>query len=449
MDPNDVANVCANLSQKLTQLSMTQSQCTIYRVHKHLRNVNMKAYEPEVIAIGPYHRDKDNLKMMDDHKLWYLHLLLQCKTENIEKYISAIGPLEPEARKCYAEFISFNATEFIEMLVLDGCFIIDLVRKCNLIYLREKSDPIFRMDWMINSLQRDLMLFENQVPFFILCKLFDLIEIPNQHSRLIYLFLNFFNSLYPGKSHRDSSTNRSPNEIKHLLDLIHSNLRPSDDTLSFGKEANNVRKRWRFINSATQLREANVKFKQNEAVTFFDIRFKDGTLILPPLTIEDRTESLFRNLVAYEQYFQSTETSYVTDYVKFLDCLIDSSGDVAILSRCGIIDNWLGDDEAVANMFNKLTDSIAGPGSRFIYAEVFDNVNKHCNKRRNRWMAKLRRNYLNSPWAVISVLLAVVETHSHTNCIFCITGCTLNSYYMLCIFHCNIYIYISYSIRIV
>ncbi|KAL7105828.1 hypothetical protein ACP275_07G070100 [Erythranthe tilingii] len=408
MGSNDVIQACSrNLSQKLTQLTMSQSQCTIYRVHKHLRNVNMKGYEPEVVSIGPYHRGKDNLTMMEDKKLCYLHLLLQHKNENIENYVAAIEPLELEARKCYAEHISLNAVEFIEMLVLDGCFIIGLVRKCNMIYLREKNDSIFHMDWIINSLQRDLMLFENQVPFFILCKLFDLIEVPNQHSRLIYLLLNFFNSLFPGKVYRDSK-DRSSAEIKHLLDLIHSNWHPSFDWLDFEKNKKNEKKRWRFVNNATELRETNVKFKRIEGVSLFDIRFQDGNMLLAPLTIEDRTESLFRNLMAYEQYFGDNQISYVTDYVKFLDCLIDSSRDVSILSWHGIIDNWLGDDEVVANMFNKLTDSIAGPGIRFVYADVFEDVNKHCNRRRNKWMAKLRRNYMNSPWAVISILFAVV-----------------------------------------
>lgn len=164
----------------------------------------------------------------------------------------------------------------------------------------------------------------------------------------------------------------------------------------------------RFINSASGLREANVKFETNETDSVFKIEFNDGVMRMAPLTIEDRTETFFRNLIAYEQYFHHDQQSFITDYVKFLDCLIDSSKDVEILSRNGIIENWLGDDEVVAKMVNKLTDSVAGPGNRFIYAEISEDVNKHCKKHRNRWMAKLRRNYLNSPWAVISIVVAVV-----------------------------------------
>ncbi|KAL3829299.1 hypothetical protein ACJIZ3_018101 [Penstemon smallii] len=397
-----------SITEKLAQLSVAQPECTIYRVHSHLRNVNDKAYEPEIISIGPYHCGKNNLKMLEEHKLRYLHLLLQSKKKNVQDFISVIAQLEQEARKCYAEPISLNATKFTEMLVLDGIFIIELVRKCNMIHLREKNDPIFHMDWIMNSLQRDLMLFENQIPFFILLELFDLVEVPGHHNRLMYLFSYFFNNIYPGKVNRDSSK-LSPHKIKHLLDLVHFDWFPSSDLLSFGEDTKDVRKRWRFINSATGLREANVKFKRNEEVTtLFKVEFKNGTMLLAPMTIEDRTESFLRNLIAYEQYFQDTQSSFVTDYVKFLDCLIDSSRDVEILSRFGIIENWLGDDEVVANMFNKLTDSVTGPGKRFIYGEIFENVNFHCRRKRNRWMAKLRRNYLNSPWAIISIFVAVV-----------------------------------------
>ncbi|KAM7465788.1 hypothetical protein LguiB_013350 [Lonicera macranthoides] len=90
---------------------------------------------------------------------------------------------------------------------------------------------------------------------------------------------------------------------------------------------------------------------------FFDIKFKNGVMRISPLTIEDRTESFFRNLIAYEQYSDNTQFKLVTDYVKVMDYLINSPKDVELLCRHGIIDNWLGDAEAVFAIFNKITDS--------------------------------------------------------------------------------------------
>ncbi|KAL7177195.1 hypothetical protein ACSBR2_030516 [Camellia fascicularis] len=411
MQPSVEANsvsITIGIDEKLTQISPSPLECCIFRVHKQLRGVNEKAYEPETVAIGPYHRGKHNLQMMEKHKLRYLQLLLKRKGESsANRYVTAIILREQEARRCYAEPISLSANEMIEMMVLDGCFIIELMRKFEMAFLRDKNDSIFQMDWIVSSLQRDLMLFENQLPFFILCKLFDEVEVPNQHNRLIYLALCFFRDLLPGPGHRECDGN-SHFEIRHLLGLIHNNWLPSFLGIVPNGDGSNKKENWRFIPNTIELREAGVKLVKIEGASLFDIKFENGVMKIPPLTIEDRTESFFRNLIAYEQYCPENQLTYITDYVRFMDCLIDSPKDVEILSRHAIIDNWLGDNEVVSTIFNKISDAVTGPSRHFQYADIFNRVNIHCNKRRNRWMAKLNRNYLNSPWAFISILAALV-----------------------------------------
>ncbi|EYU31480.1 hypothetical protein MIMGU_mgv1a022608mg, partial [Erythranthe guttata] len=192
--------------QKLTPLSIAELQCTIYNVHKHLRNVNMKACEPEAISVGPYHLDKDNLKIIEDRKLCYSHLLLQHKNENIEK-----------------KYLSYRT-------------------------IGTKHATV---------------------------------------TQILFAFI-FFNILFAVKVCRGSK-DRSSEEIKHLLDLIHSNWRPSFDRLDYRKDENNGKKRWRFINNAIELRDANVKFKNIEGVSLFDLRFKDEIMFVALLTIEDMT----------------------------------------------------------------------------------------------------------------------------------------------------------------
>ena len=207
MDPDIITQASDGINEKLNEVTGAQPECTIYRVHRHLRNVNPKAYEPEVIAIGPYHRHDNNnnnehLKRMEGHKLRYLKQLLDANDplNDVKRFVAAVSRVEAEARRCYADLPeTLTPAEFIQMLVLDGCFIVQLVRKFKSVMLREKNDPIFQMNWMINSLQRDLMLFENQLPFFVLCELYDLIEAPNQPSRFWYLLFNFFIGLYPGQ----------------------------------------------------------------------------------------------------------------------------------------------------------------------------------------------------------------------------------------------------------
>ncbi|KAM7465797.1 hypothetical protein LguiB_013359 [Lonicera macranthoides] len=75
--------------------------------------------------------------MMEEQKLRYLKLYLQREDDNVQKYIIAMQALEEETRRCYAELVSFNSDKFVEMVLLDGCFIVELWRKFQMEYLRE------------------------------------------------------------------------------------------------------------------------------------------------------------------------------------------------------------------------------------------------------------------------------------------------------------------------
>ncbi|KAM7489005.1 hypothetical protein LguiB_026489 [Lonicera macranthoides] len=361
-------HVCISIGRKLDGLFPSSTGCFIFKVHDQVRKVNEKAYEPDIISIGPYHHGKNNLQMMEEHKLRYLQYRLREKKESLQRYVVAMRELEGKVRRCYAEPLNLNEDELIEMILLDGFFIVELVRKFRMSNLRQGDDPIFEVEWIVNSLQHDLLLFENQLPFFVLCKLFDMIEVQDNHKRFIHLTLHFFSDLFPGPAYRGSFD--GDQNIKYLLELIHNNWLPSfeesENTDDSKKERN-----WQFIPSVTELAESGMKFEKIGGNSF-DIKFRNGVMQIPTLTIEDRTESFFRNLIAYEEYHQSTYFHFIVDYVKFMDCLIDSPKDVEILCRSGIIDNWLGDDEAVSNMFNKLNDHVTGPGVHFHYAGVFN-----------------------------------------------------------------------------
>jgi hypothetical protein len=91
-----------------------------------------------------------------------------------------------------------------------------------------------------------------------------------------------------------------------------------------------------------------------------------------------------------------------------MDCLINSQEDVQILRHSGIIENGLGDDGMVCSLFNTLGINVILSHRRyFYYNKVFDGVKEHCNRKRNVWLAKLKHDYFNSPWALLSFLAAV------------------------------------------
>ncbi|WRX20694.1 Protein of unknown function DUF247 [Theobroma cacao] len=162
-----------------------------------------------------------------------------------------------------------------------------------------------------------------------------------------------------------------------------------------------------FMHCATELKEAGIRFKKVEGRSIFDIKFENGTMKIPTLEIDDHTEWFLRNVIAYEQFFSESSLNHVTDYMIFMDCLINSRKDVEILRQRGIVKNLLGDDEVIATMFNRLGDSVA-ISAFSLYSEVFNNVNMHCSGRWNKQFANLKHNYFNSPWAFLSFLAAVL-----------------------------------------
>ncbi|KAK3187801.1 hypothetical protein Dsin_027362 [Dipteronia sinensis] len=402
--------VLDRVKEKLGRLSPTPfERCSIFIVPDQLRKINEKAYEPEIVAIGPYHRGKDHLKAMEEHKLRYLQKLLQRTGESkLSSYVTAMSAMEERARGCYKGCISLESDEFVEMMLLDSCFIIELFRKNKMIDLRENDDPIFKLDWMLPFIARDMFLLENQLPFFVLWELFSKsTEIPDDHTKSLFkMILYFFNGILPGAVF--TKVDEYPIEqIKHLVGFVHNIWLPSPAGMEAYNKINIDKNHWRFICCATEIQEAGIKFLKVEGGSLFDIKFDYGVMRIPTLSIGDATESVFRNLIAYEQFSHDRNPKHVIDYIKFMDCLINSPEDAELLRRHGIIDKWSGDDEVIANLINSLGDGVV-LGENFYYSEVFNKVNLHCSRRFNKWKAKLRHDYFHTPWAIISFLAAVI-----------------------------------------
>ncbi|KAL0014533.1 hypothetical protein SO802_001602 [Lithocarpus litseifolius] len=96
--------------------------------------------------------------------------------------------------ECYAEPIGYSPNEFVRILVIEGCFIIELFRKIAYKELREKNDLIFTGDWMFLFLLHDLILLENQVPWIVMDRLFNMTMDPTHNKPLIELVKTFLHT---------------------------------------------------------------------------------------------------------------------------------------------------------------------------------------------------------------------------------------------------------------
>uniref|UniRef100_A0A6N2NBQ8 Uncharacterized protein n=1 Tax=Salix viminalis TaxID=40686 RepID=A0A6N2NBQ8_SALVM len=129
-----------------------------------------------------------------------------------------------------------------------------------------------------------------------------------------------------------------------------------------------------------------------------DVKFKSsflsGKVEIPPISIDESTESLLLNLVAYESA-AALDQQWVSSYILFMDSLIDDAEDVEEMRSNGIIINYLGADQKVANLFNSmgesLTDDTYDTYDTAAYNDVKMAINKQCESTVKRWAVSIRR----------------------------------------------------------
>ncbi|GFQ06449.1 upf0481 protein at3g47200 [Phtheirospermum japonicum] len=159
---------------------------------------------------------------MEDQEWRYLNALLSRKPnaeQILDTCIRALRDVEKKVRNFYTETINIGNDDFIEILLVDGCFIIELFLEFSIKSLRRKDDPFLSSNDTIQRLRCDLILFENQIPFFVLEQIFHLVPIPKQcQISLFELALCFFRKLIPG-DHSQFNIDIFAPQTHHLLDL--------------------------------------------------------------------------------------------------------------------------------------------------------------------------------------------------------------------------------------
>ncbi|KAJ7980387.1 hypothetical protein O6P43_003670 [Quillaja saponaria] len=360
-------DLVSSIKEKMENIS---SSNTIFRVPEKLRNGNEKVYVPNEVSIGPFHHGKETLQVMEDHKWQYLYALLSRKP-NLEEILNgcvkALRELEQRARKCYAEEIQLTSNQFVEMMLVDGCFIIELLFKYALKGLRRLGDPLFTTPGMLFVIRWNIILFENQIPLFILQRLFEIVPIPRQcNQSLNELAFRFFRNILPGE--QEVVTERINQGGNHLLDLISHCYLPTYPLEQLKQSGSS-----KVIECATKLQKAGIKFRKVTAKSLLDIKFVDGVFRIPPLKIHGFSEALFANLIAIEEHH--CEMQHITSYVFLMNTLIKSDRDVRLLRRQRILISDEDKDKDVYELFHKLCEDVNVKD--LYYAGLFEQINQY------------------------------------------------------------------------
>ncbi|KAL2346789.1 hypothetical protein Fmac_000789 [Flemingia macrophylla] len=459
MNPEHVIAIDAML--KGAEATLTD-ECCIYRVPFKIRRHKEDAYTPMVVSIGPFHHNTlPRLHNMERHKLYYCKAFLQ-RTQTIsDTWIRYIESVEATVRRSYSETLPFSKEELVKIIFVDSGFILELFYNYDACLLTAEMDTSIRLD---------MLLLENQLPFFVLEDLFKMSTSAHAHNsnipsfiQLTFSYFNYYNTsklsynnisikhftdllrtFHPPPSMIDvdepetqlpsatelsacswkgakekfctfQCTNRVVDRVKHELRRMKLKTKHA---LSCHSENRREPHTETHLPGATELSEAGVKFEVNSKnMCLLDFRFKKPVLKIPQLKVEDSTEMLFRNMVALEQcQIRYRKESYITDYVQIMDFLINTSQDVDFLVRKGILINWLGDSNSVANLFNGLCKNIIFShvtGYRLLYRDL----NAFHKNRWNNLKSSLRRDYCKTPWktaatfaAIILLILTLVQT---------------------------------------
>lgn len=464
------------------------SPCMIYKVQQHIREVDRLAYEPFVVSVGPYHHGATAVQDIKKRKWGYLDFVLELNcTKSLLDYLNGMDELAQKARSCYSEDIVLDKEEFLQMLLLDGCFLLVALGGTTKIF-ESKQEPSSSADeeihggnegcqdntegkgseqgqdqvgqWFIKSVNHDLVLLENQIPFFIVKKLYELVSegvmgappVEDGIVKNLEIALRY----YPKAI---QETNR-PKHFHHLLHLCHIYFKPSKKPdedhhyhvapqylnrfLSFGRKYLKLRpyrddteqpssfkqesdylesgqqlNRWRRV---AQYLQAGVKFKKREydslePDSLLDIKFNNGVMELPCLVVDEHTGTLFRNLIAFEQTCPQFGDDFIA-YIVFLSQLASMPEDVTLLACRGIVVHHLEADEMVSDLLTMLSkDVVFDFNGNYYLKALCQTLEAHYQSRLNRWMAWLWQNHFSNPWlglaafaAAIVLLCTVVQT---------------------------------------
>ncbi|KAH6837777.1 transmembrane protein [Perilla frutescens var. hirtella] len=393
---------------RILSRSAGKSSCCIFKVPQSFIDINGRCYQPHIVSVGPYHHGDSRLLMIDEHKWRFLGTLLkrmQTKGIILEDLLAAVQPLEARARECYSANINFTADEFVEILVVDGCFVIELFRKFGGLVAFEAGDPLLSLSWIYSFLRRDLIRLENQIPFFILQCLFDLTELPGEESSpsLSYLALQFFNASFQRSDEFVGKFNNVTG--KHLLDFLRLSFIP--EGYEEPKQRKSASPNSAVIHCISKLRRAGIRLKAVEEDSFLVIKFRRGAIEMPTITVDDFMSSFLQNCVAYEQCHRHC-SKHMTTYATLLDCLINTAKDVEYLCDQNIVENYFGTDTEVARFINNLGKDVSFDVDLCYLSDLFEEVNHYY---KNHWhvhWASFKYTYFNTPWSFISALAAFV-----------------------------------------
>ncbi|KAK0581864.1 hypothetical protein LWI29_018906 [Acer saccharum] len=235
--------------------------CCIYRVPNILRRINEEAYSPGFISIGPLHYGRRELLGMEKQKTRFLSKFKERVTaEKLEEFKTYINNQEQHIRDHYAVSSALESSEYVAMILNDAVFIIEL-------FVRNSCGPhdfLLEISQLNIFIRRDLLVLENQVPYFVLDHLYSsAFSNKEGYPSFFVLCLKFFGAMVMF----NWSFSEQP-QVKHFTDLLRRavvlEVQPTMQSVGFICG----------LPCATKLNKSGLEFKGIEGKCLHEIRLE-------------------------------------------------------------------------------------------------------------------------------------------------------------------------------
>ncbi|XP_037489709.1 UPF0481 protein At3g47200-like [Triticum dicoccoides] len=403
----------------MQQRQQWRTTSCIYLVPERNRKLNITAYTPQLVSFGPFHHGLASLRPMEEHKHRALLHFLRRACKPLSEFVAAMEGAAEQLEGMYqglpAEWR--DRRRLVRLMVLDGCFMLEVVRAATATAENDYhvDDPVFGWHGAVNTIpyvRRDMLLIENQLPLLVLLKLITVESgrpDPSGIKRQVLKFLSpstqLMDDVVPEGLHPlqlfrwsrvaeqrstlDPATN--PGDVpshQHQLDQVPAEAEQRSDI------------------SAMDLRDAGIHLRKLSSKKISDIRLAGHVLSLPTLTVNELTEPIFVNLVAFERLHVGLSSPFrLTAYLFFMCKVVKTAEDVAFLRSKGIIRNALDDGHKVAELFARMSADLhvypPEEGGRLVI--LHQQLEKYCQEKWRIWRAHIARTYFRSPWAPLSL----------------------------------------------
>nr|XP_043621822.1 putative UPF0481 protein At3g02645 isoform X2 [Erigeron canadensis] len=373
---------------------------SICMVPSVLRNLSEKSFIPRVVSIGPLHKENENLKKFEWLKHSFLYDLLSRSSdptlaEQLNECLEKVNDLIEDIRSSYDDMIKEKykgrIDQLAHMMVLDASFILEFCLKQE--YKQDNKEATMLSKIQITCIAIDLLLLENQIPFFVLQTIFDCtINRKGSHQenyltcllqkilgKYIHPFAQCTKDSEDTEHAQCSDDSKKESEHAHVLDCLHKTYK-----VKTSEKVGDCQASLNYNHSVVELDRSGVNFKPQKekememSMSIIKSRscynlspWSKRTLFMPTLVIQEFTETVLRNFIAYEQ-FSPEVNYYFTSYASAMDMLIDSEADVGKLVESKVIVNNLGSNRDVATVINGICVNIEI--ERFCYSEAIQEL---------------------------------------------------------------------------